>query len=221
MAHKAARAHAKGRAFQPAPILTKHELSGLQNRHDLVGVRIDDHDLLLDQDKLISSPFRIDRDDSLRQGLEGHVARNAGADRDREVHIRLWLNVLLLDHAGDLGALLGRELRASASLSSRLGLGALSSLRLGGGLRLAVRRALLLRGGLAFTALGLHVLAFAAFGLHVLAFAAFGLHVLLAFAPFSLHLLATLGAFLLRAHALRLLALHVLVFGALAFRRAR
>src|SRR3954453_19034154 len=30
---------------------------GFQNRHDLVGVRIHDHDLLLDEDKLIPAPF--------------------------------------------------------------------------------------------------------------------------------------------------------------------
>src|SRR3981189_2254314 len=108
----------KGRGFLPAPILAKNPLLGLQNRHDLVGVRIHDHDLLLDADELETAPFRIDRYDSLRQRMEGHLARYAGADRNRDVHIRR-LNTLLLDHAGDLGALLGRELRGRAGLARR------------------------------------------------------------------------------------------------------
>src|SRR5437879_12692560 len=110
---------AKGRAFLPALIFAKSPPSGFQNSHDLVGVRIDYHDLLLDEDELIPAPFRIDRHHSLRQRMEGHLARYAGANRNREVHVRHRRNALLVDHAGDLGALLGRELRGRAGLARR------------------------------------------------------------------------------------------------------
>src|SRR6266581_3337073 len=156
--------------------------------------------------------------------MEGYAAaRNAGTDRDREVDIGHRLNVLFLDHAGDPGALLSRGLGARASLTGGLGL---VGLRLGSRLGLAIHATLRLGvrvARTAFAALGLHVLtAFVTFGLHVLtAFVTFGLHVLTAFAAFSLHVLATLGAFALRAHALRLLTLHALVFGAPVLGRAR
>src|SRR6267143_4797656 len=235
-------AHAKGRAFLPAPILAKNPLLGLQNRHDLVGVRIHDHDLLLDADELETAPFRIDRYDSLRQRMEGHLARYAGADRNRDVHIRR-LNALLLDHAGDLGALLGRELRGRAGLARRacaLGgargsaltldvhavLLALSLLvtALGRALIAALSRALITLGRALITALISLGRALAGrlptrtallFGLHVLAaFATFGLHVLAAFATFGLHVLAAFAAFSLHVLA----ALGGVVLGAHALR---
>src|SRR3981189_1539502 len=239
----------KGRGFLPAPILAKNPLLGLQYRHDLVGVRIHDHDLLLDADELETAPFRIDRSDSLRQRMEGHLARYAGADRNRDVHIRR-LNALLLDHAGDLGALLGRELRGRAGLARRARalagargsaltldvhavLLALSLLvtALGRALIAALSRALITLGRALITALISLGRALAGrlptrtallFGLHVLAaFATFGLHVLAAFAAFSLHVLAALGGVVLGTHGLRLLTWHVLVFGALVLGRAR
>src|SRR3954468_6022532 len=64
--------------------------------------------------------------------MEGHIARDAGADRDREVDVRHRRNTLLPDHTGDLGALLGRELRARAGLArSSRALARSSTLRLG------------------------------------------------------------------------------------------
>src|SRR5438445_581546 len=176
----------RGRAFLPALYFAESQPSGFQNSDDLVRVRIHDHDLLLDEDELIPAPFRIDRHHSLRQRVEGHVARYAGADRNREVHVRHRLNALFLDHAGDLGALLGRALitlhRALAG-------------------RLTLLFALLL--GLLF---GLHAAAvFLALGLHVL--------VLAAFAAFRLHVLAALhlvfGALALFSARRLLLGLHV------------
>src|SRR5215218_2578138 len=72
----------KGRAFLPARIRSQSLRLDVENSHDLVRVRIDYYDLLLDPDEPKSSPFRIDRDDSVRQRMEAHVARNAGADRE-------------------------------------------------------------------------------------------------------------------------------------------
>src|SRR6266851_1604027 len=105
---------------------------GFKDSHDLERPRIDHEDLVADEDELISAPFRINRHDLPRKRVESHVAWNAGADRDRKVHVVQRLNTLVADHRGDLGALLGRELSRSASLSSRLGLDRRSSLRLGG-----------------------------------------------------------------------------------------
>src|SRR6266436_149016 len=111
----------KGRASLPAPNSQAiRQILGLENSHDLEGPRIDHDDLVVDEDELTSTPFRVDRHDFPRKRVESHVARNAGADRDREVNVRERLNVLLPDHGCDLGALLGRELRGSAGLSSRL-----------------------------------------------------------------------------------------------------
>src|SRR3981189_2867862 len=214
----------KGGHRCPPRTRRRRQILGVQDSHDLIRPRIHHYDLVVDQHEFIAAPFRINRHDLPRKRVESHFARNAGADRDREVHVVQRLNILVPNHRGDLGALLGRELCPSAGLSnSRLGPATLSRLGLGGRLRPAIRRALLIVGVLAFAALGLHVLvAFAAFGFHVLvAFAAFGFHVLAAFAAFSLHVLAALGAVALRAHALRLLTLHVLIVGALVLGRAR
>src|SRR5882724_5594109 len=119
--------------------------------------------------------------------MEGYAAaRNAGTDRDREVDVGHRLNVLFLDHRGDLGALLSRELGARASLTGGL---RLVGLRLGGRLGLAVRSTLRLRVHFAVTAFCLVT----AFGLHVLAGGALFIG--------------------LRAHALRLFTLQVAVLG--------
>src|ERR1700704_2935084 len=203
----------KGGHRCPPRTSRRRQILGVQDSHDLIRPRIHHYDLVVDQHEFIAAPFRINRHDLPRKRVESHFARNAGADRDREVHVVQRLNMLVPNHRGDLGALLGRELCPSASLSdSRLGPATLSRLGLGRRLRPAVRRALLIVGVLAFAALGLHVLA---------AFAAFGFHVLAAFAAFSLHVLAALGAVALRAHALRLLTLHVLIVSALVLGRAR
>ena len=50
------------RTALPAPLMLG--VSGFQNRYDLVGVRIHNHDLLVDEDVFITTPFRIDRRDS-------------------------------------------------------------------------------------------------------------------------------------------------------------
>src|SRR5438105_11170011 len=86
----------KERAFLPALYFAESQPSGFQNSDDLVRVRIHDHDLLLDEDELIPAPFRIDRHHALWQRMEGHIARYAGANRNREVHVRHRRNALLV-----------------------------------------------------------------------------------------------------------------------------
>src|SRR3954451_15556439 len=220
----------KGRAFLPAPSHGYSKELGFKHSHDLERSWIHHDDLVAHQEVLIPTPLRIDRHDLRGQGVEAYLARNAGSDRDREVDVLNRLNMLLLDHAGDLGALLGCKLRASAGLARRsLGPGlrrrpsrlhaaaaALSALDLHVVATFAHVVAITALGVhlvAAFAALGLHVVtAFAALGLHlVAAFAAFGLHVVTAFATLGLHLVAALAT--LGLHVLAVLAafsLHVL-----------
>src|ERR1700693_742309 len=70
--------------------------SGLsvENRHDLERPGIDHDDLVPDQDELIAAPIRINGHDLRRQRVERHVARNAGADRNREIDVGDWGHVL-------------------------------------------------------------------------------------------------------------------------------
>src|SRR6185437_1873469 len=173
-----------------SPLWSTGRKLAVDDGNDLVSLRVDHDDLVADEDEVISPPFRVDRHDIGRKRMEGHVVRYAGADRDVEIHMLHRGDVLLLDHAGDLGALLGGELGAGAGLSD------------------CPRRAL---GTLGF---GVHVgPVFATLGLHVaLVFAAFGLLAVLIVTAFGLHFLVAAFA-VLRAHALRFLTL---LLGALA-----
>src|ERR1700736_3569689 len=166
-------------------------MSDVQNGHDLVGRGVYHQDLVAHQNELVTAPFRIDGHNLSRKRTEGYaLARNAGAERNREVHVVDRLDALALDHRGDLGALLGRELGPGAGLTRR-------RLRLGLRVHVAV----------AVAALGVLIA--------VAAFAALSLHVAVAaLAAFGLHVLAALGLGL-RAHALRLLT-RCSFFGALA-----
>jgi hypothetical protein len=56
-------------------------------------------------DELISPPIRINGHDLRRQRVERHIARNASADRNREIDVGYRRNVLFPDHRGDPGAL--------------------------------------------------------------------------------------------------------------------
>src|SRR5258705_83303 len=101
--------------------------------------------------------------------MESDVTRNVGADRNREVDVGHRADVLRLDHGGDLGALLGRELRTRTGLT-------------GGGGRLGRTVAILGAVHVAVAILGLHIL-------------------------------RRTGLVVFRAHALRALALHIIVLG--------
>src|SRR5258708_33625645 len=98
-----------------------------------------------------------------------------------------------LGGGGGVGAVVGGKLGAGPGLT-------------GGDLARRPRRALLLRVHAVFTTLR-RVAVFAALGVHlaVATFTALGLHV------FAGLVIASLGAFVLRAHALRLFALHVVL----------
>src|SRR5580704_16737069 len=141
--------------------------SGVEHGDDLKGSRIYHHDLVADEEKLITSPIRIVRHDFGRKRMEADVAGNAGANRDREVDVGHRRHVLIADHGRDLGALFGRELGSSARLSD--GLRTFFLFRAGSG---AVFAAFSLLVGVTLLAFGLHVLTatlIAALGFHVLA----------------------------------------------------
>src|SRR5882757_10577042 len=76
----------KGRAPGP-PLDRDRERSGVDDLDDLERPRVHHDDLVVDEEELISTPFRIDRDDFRRQRMESDVPRNVGADRNREVDI--------------------------------------------------------------------------------------------------------------------------------------
>src|SRR5207248_662679 len=228
-------------------MLTLRPRSALNHLHDLERPRVHYQDLVADADELIAAPLRIDGDDFPGKRVQVNAfARNAGANRDIEVDVVDRFDALIADHRGDLGALLARELGASAGLArrglglaslSRLGLSGLASSGLGLGrrLRLALRALLLLRihvGLLTFAALGLHILAgLGAFVLRAHAFrlltrgvtffAAMALANRRLLAALGLHVLAGLGAFILRAHALWLLTRGVFFLAALALANGR
>src|ERR1700687_2382405 len=83
--------------------------SGFEDRDDLVRARIDDDDLVTDQDVVVAAPFGIDHDYFRRQRVETDAVGDAGAHAYRYIQMR-WLNLLLLDDGGDLAALLGAQL---------------------------------------------------------------------------------------------------------------
>src|SRR5262249_20762790 len=139
-----------------------------------------------DQHEVIAAPLRIDRHDLGRERTELDIARHAGADRDREVHVGDRGHVFVADHGRDLGALLGRELGTGGGHARRgLRTPALAAFRL----HIVVVAT--------FAALGLHIVvvaAFTALGLHVVvvaALTALGLHVaLLTLTGLGLHVAA-------------------------------
>ena len=93
--------------------------SGVKDRDDLKSLWINHYDLVADEDELISAPIRINRDDVRRERMEGDIARNACADRDREVHVvQPEQRAAFLITRGDPGALLVDKLRAGAGLSN-------------------------------------------------------------------------------------------------------
>ena len=58
-----------------------------QHGNDLAGRRFDDHDLIAHDEKAVSAVLRSDFDDVGRERLQMKVARNNGADRQREIHV--------------------------------------------------------------------------------------------------------------------------------------
>src|SRR3954452_6241149 len=187
---------AKGAGIAARPQSLPDIVLGVQDSHDLIGVRIDDHDLVLDQDVAIGPPFRINRHDAGRQGVQlDALARNAGADRNREVHVGHRTHVLLADHRGDLRALLGRELGAGAGLAdSRVGAALTLRVLDGAGAGLALRVLVGAGAGLALSVLvGARVGTLLVLGIVGAAGAALG--------ALSLHVLLVLGAGLARVLA--------------------
>src|SRR6266568_298090 len=116
---------------------------GRNDRHDLERIRVDDQDLVADDDELEAAKLRNDLHDFGRQRYQPDVPRNHGSDRDREVHAVDARTRLLHDDAVDLRPLLLRELnRGRRRARSRPG-----GRTLAGALGLSLRARLLLAGG--------------------------------------------------------------------------
>src|SRR4249919_4364435 len=80
---------------------------------DLVRARIDDEELVTDQDVVVASPLGIDYEHFRRQRIETHALRHPGSHPHRYVEMRR-LHLVLPDDGGDLGALLGRKIRRTS-----------------------------------------------------------------------------------------------------------
>src|ERR1700759_2067796 len=108
-----------GHRWPPRDVATVE--SRVENGDDLERFRIDDQNLVADQNELVAAPIRINVYDLGRKRMERDaVTRHAAADRNREVHVGDRSHVLLLDHGSDLGALLGRQLGPGAGLADGL-----------------------------------------------------------------------------------------------------
>src|ERR1700738_4746493 len=81
-----------GIAARPEPVVI--EILGVDYVHDLQRARVHHHDLVVDQEELISTPFRVDGHDLPRQRMEGHRARYADAGPDLKVDVGNRLNAL-------------------------------------------------------------------------------------------------------------------------------
>src|SRR6516164_5137868 len=169
-----ARAGKRASPSGPAPFISViYAELGVQDGHDLEGRGVDHHDLVADQDEVVTAPFRIGRHDIRRKRVEADVSRHAGADRTDEVDASHGRDVLVPDHRGDLGALLGRELGTTAGLTRRH----LRTLAAGLGFRVHSR----IVAALAAFSIHLAVVAtLAAFRIRLGVVAAFGLPVVVA-----------------------------------------
>src|SRR6266516_2070023 len=103
--------------------------SNRNDRHDAERVRIDDRDLLANDDVLVLAVLRNDRHELGREREQTHVTRYHRVDADREVGILHARARLLNDNVVGLGFLRLRELDRSRGRARRGGAG--SSLLLG------------------------------------------------------------------------------------------
>src|ERR1700680_3704892 len=96
--------------------------SDRNDRHDAERVRVDDQDLVPDDDEPVAAILRHDLHKLGRQRYQLDVPRNHGSDREREVHILHTRTRLLHDDIVDLGLLTLRELNRPAGGRTLLGL---------------------------------------------------------------------------------------------------
>ena len=66
--------------------------SRIENSNDLVRLRVDDDDLVGDQEELISPPMRLNLHELRRDRIEVNIVRYPAADRNREVDVRCRLS---------------------------------------------------------------------------------------------------------------------------------
>lgn len=101
---------AAGKVPGRLPIVVMRDALRFENGDDLVRARVDDEDLVADQDIVVTAPLGIDHKHLHRQRIEVHAVRNTGADRHCNIQT-CWFHLVLLDDGGDLGASFGRKIR--------------------------------------------------------------------------------------------------------------
>src|SRR4029077_449410 len=103
-ARKCAPKEQRGRHAVPSISLQYRVASDRQDRDDPVGARIDDYDLVVDDEVFIASPTGIDLDQPRWDGRDPHTRRNRGSDAERDVHVcRTRCTVRVDDGFADLG----------------------------------------------------------------------------------------------------------------------
>ena len=112
----------------PSIVVTRDVLR-FEDGDDLMRSRIDDEDLVADQDVAVASPLGIDYEHFRRQRIETHALRHPGSHPHRHVEMRR-LHLVLPYDGVDLGALLGRKI----CRTSRCALTCGGAILLGGGL---------------------------------------------------------------------------------------
>jgi hypothetical protein len=85
---------------RPPSIVVTRDVLRVEDGDDLVRSRIDDEDLVADQDVVVASPLRIDHEHFRRQRIETHALRHPGSHPHDEMEcewgkgeIRKWLPV--------------------------------------------------------------------------------------------------------------------------------
>jgi hypothetical protein len=72
--------------------------SSVENSNDLVRLRVDDDDLVTNQDKLISPPMWLNLYELRRHRIEVNVIGHPATNRDREVDVRYRLHTPVDSH---------------------------------------------------------------------------------------------------------------------------
>src|SRR6478609_2230214 len=113
---------------RPPSIVATRDVLRFEDGDDLVRSRIDDEDLVADQDVVVASPLRIDHEHFRWEWMETHALRHPGSYPHRHVDMRR-LHLVLPDDGVDLGALLGRKIRRTSRCALTCG----GAILLGGG----------------------------------------------------------------------------------------
>src|SRR5579872_4529015 len=101
---------ANGReSSRPPPQLHWSGKLRLDDSDDLMRTRIDDHDLIANEDVVVAAPFRINRNDFDRQRIHVNAGRNTRSHAHRYVKVSRF-DLMFPNDGRNLRTLLGRQL---------------------------------------------------------------------------------------------------------------